>query len=51
MRLIEDYNSWVTGDHDAGYEYDPRNERDAINSGKYAVLNCNVHVLSLFKML
>lgn len=32
MRLIEDYNAWVAGDLDAGYEYDPRNERDAINS-------------------
>lgn len=42
MRLIEDYNAWVAGDLDAGYEYDPRNERDAINSGRPALANSDV---------
>jgi len=47
MRLIEDYNAWVAGDPDAGYEYDPRNERDAINSGKRALVNSGVRALSM----
>ena len=51
MRLIEDYNCWVAGDPDAGYAYDPRNERDAINSGKW-ILACSVILaLSPQKML
>jgi len=51
MRLIEDYNAWIAGDHDAGYEYDPRNERDAINSGKRALVNFDIPALSLLKTL
>ena len=47
MRLIEDYNAWVAGDLDAGYEYDPRNERDAINSGK-VTLSAPVFAYSIF---
>ena len=51
MRLIEDYNARVAGDPDAGYEYDPRNERDAINSGKRTLEVSDVRALSLFEML
>lgn len=51
MRLIEDYNARVAGDHDAGYEYDPRNEGDAINSGEWHFGNPDARALSLFEML
>ena len=49
MRLIEDYNTWVAGDTDAGYKYDPRNERDAINSGKRTLVDSGVRAFSLFE--
>lgn len=51
MRLIEDYNAWVAGDPDAGYKYDPRNERDAINSGRSIFGHSGVRTFSLFEML
>lgn len=51
MRLIEDYNAWVAGDPDAGYAYDPRNERDAINSGKWTLVNSGTRAFSLLKTL
>lgn len=46
MRLIEDYNAWIAGDSGAGYEYDPRNERDAINSGECTSVSSDVRELS-----
>jgi hypothetical protein len=51
MRLIGDYNARVAGDPDSGYEYDPRNERDAINSGKRDFWDSGVRTLRLLKML